>query len=174
MCLETLVLLVPIGQHLMYTKILDQKVGGVRREGVVLCVLEWFSNQTHPRQVMLLCHLVWKLWPWCFFSHFLRKFLLTMQCWRIGYPLHFATSCSCTLETNKNLIPKFLRKKETTVFSFILFYGFLALLQHDCGKMSSSWKQNSKTFVLRFLQPVMLSVHCHCPRVKEEIRILKL
>lgn len=117
---------------------------------------------------------VWKIWPWCFSSHFLSKFLLTMQCWRVGYPLHLATSCSYTLETNKNLIPKFLRKKETTVFSFILFYGFLALLQHDCGKMSSLWKQNSKTFVLRFLQLVMLSLHCHCPRVKEEIRILKL
>lgn len=89
---------------------------------------------------MLLCHLEsFEKWDYGVSPpHFLSKFLLNMQCWRLGSPLHLATSCSYTLETNKNLIPKFLRKKETTVFSFILFYGFLALLQHDCGKMSSS------------------------------------
>lgn len=70
--------------------------------------------------------------------------------------------------TNKNLVPKFLRKTETTVFSFILFYGFLAFLQCDHGKTSSSRGQKSRTFLF------LLKLHCsQCQlsqTVKEEIK----
>ena len=62
-----------------------------------------------------------------------------MECWRVASPLHLATSCIYALETNKNLIPKFLRKKETTVFIFsYCFMGFLYFYNMTVGKCQFS------------------------------------
>lgn len=54
MCLETLVLLVPFGIHLMYTKNLDCRGGGVRKESGVVCsgvILQSDSSQASDASV---------------------------------------------------------------------------------------------------------------------------
>lgn len=73
--------------------------------------------------------------------------------------------------TNKNLVPKFLRKTETTVFSFILFYGFLAFLQWDHGKTSSWRGQRSRTFLFCWNFIAVTAVLPDCKRGDKVIQL---